>query len=182
VSRLRRISRLVLLCLLMSAAPAAAASSYSAVLHEYETRGTIPACAFTAAQLSAALKGVDVYGQQYFADFTAAIQTALSQRASGQCTAGTPTATPAGTTHPDPTLRITLPGVTAATGAGLPLPVVALLVLGLVAGLLIVAARLRRRRAPDEGPSGSWRQLWGETAWRTAGWWAEARDRRRGGS
>jgi len=33
--------------------------------------------------LSTALKGIDTYGAQYFADFTDAVQAALAERASG---------------------------------------------------------------------------------------------------
>jgi hypothetical protein len=45
----------------------------------------IPPCQFTSVQLEAALKGVDTDGAQYFADFTQAIQAALTSRAAEEC-------------------------------------------------------------------------------------------------
>jgi hypothetical protein len=63
----------------------AQANIYTQVLQVYETNATVPPCQFSSKQLESALKGVNTYGQQYFADFTAAVQTALDQRASGAC-------------------------------------------------------------------------------------------------
>src|SRR5947209_3881842 len=106
--------RLTLAALLLTALPATAgASAYSEVLHVYETRGSVPACTFTGAQLAAALKGVDVYGQQYFSDFTNAVRAALSQRAAGACVSGGAASAAAGSGGGDPTLRLRLPPVTA---------------------------------------------------------------------
>ena len=62
-----------------------AAGAYQQVLHVYEREGSIPPCQFTSAQLQSALNGVDTYGAQYFADFTQAIQAALTSRAGGSC-------------------------------------------------------------------------------------------------
>ena len=70
------------------AAPQARADIYSQVLRTYQAHGSIPPCQFTSAQLSAALKGIDTYGAQYFADFTDAVQAALAERASGGCIPG----------------------------------------------------------------------------------------------
>lgn len=163
----------------LAAAPAAAsASAYSQVLHVYEFRGTVPPCAFTAAQLSAALKGVDVYGQQYFADFTSAIQTALSQRAGGACTtaaSGGAITTPASGAALG-ALRIPSEPLTAATSAGVPLP---LLLLGGLALAALAGAAVhgrRRRVGADLAPPGAWRHLWGEAGWRAGGTWADFRD------
>jgi hypothetical protein len=157
------------------AGPAVAASGYPEVLRAYESQGTVPPCQFSAGVLQRALRGVDVYGQQYFADFTGAIQAALAQRAAGQCTPSA-AATATGGVRNDPTLRVALPSVTAPTGSGLPLPLLALLILGLAAGLLALAEGVRRRLALDAGPGGAWRQLWGETAWRSEGWLTEQRE------
>jgi hypothetical protein len=169
----RRAAALTVSLLALGAGPAAASSSYTKVLHAYEAQGTVPACQFNAATLEAALHGVDVYGQQYFADFTGAIQTALAQRASGQCTSS---AAPAASgARSQGNLRLTLPAVTAATSAGPPLPLLALIVLGIVAALVAAVAGVRRRLGYEGGP---WRQLWGEAAWRSEGWLAEQRDRR----
>ena len=114
----------------------------------YEFRGTVPPCAFTAAQLSAALKGVDVYGQQYFSDFTNAIQTALSQRAGGACSPGAS----AGRSPPRPRGPPSAAcgsrprPLTAATSAGAPLPLV---LLGLVALLALAGLAAGNAPAPD---------------------------------
>jgi hypothetical protein len=51
----------------------------------YERYGAVPACVFTSAQLETALRDVDTYGAQYFADFTDAVEAALASRASGAC-------------------------------------------------------------------------------------------------
>jgi hypothetical protein len=177
VRSVRRALALAVSLAVVGASPALAASSYSRVLHTYETQGTVPACQFSAATLQSALRGVDVYGQQYFADFTDAIQSALAQRASGECRPSTPSGELA-TARPDPSLRLTLPAVTASTSAGPPLPLLALLILGALAVVLAVVAAVRRRLALDTGPGGAWRQLWGEAAWRSEGWLAEQRDRR----
>ena len=64
-----------------------AASAYQQVLTIYESEGTIAPCQFTPAALQAALNGVDTYGAQYFADFTQAVQSALTSRAGGACAA-----------------------------------------------------------------------------------------------
>jgi hypothetical protein len=118
----------------LAAAPAGA-GAYQQVLRVYEREGSIPACQFTSAQLQTALAGVDTYGAQYFADFTQAVQTALSARAGGACTAA-----PAGATA---AIRAGAPlappprtGMTAGTSAGVPL---ALAVLGVIAALAAAA-------------------------------------------
>src|SRR5436305_483430 len=68
-----------------SAAAAGPAASYASVLHAYQARGTVPACRFTSQQLASALSQIDTYGQQYYADFIAAVRAALTVRASGAC-------------------------------------------------------------------------------------------------
>src|SRR2546421_10854773 len=62
-----------------------ASALYTRVLHAYQANGRIPPCEFTSPQLESALSSVDTYGQQYYADFIGAIQTALTARASGAC-------------------------------------------------------------------------------------------------
>ncbi len=129
-------------------AAASAASDYQRVLQVYEREGSIPPCQFTAGALQAALGGIDTYGAQYFADFTQAIQSALTARAAGTCATGqaapASSAAGAGTPVPPP------PGgsLTAATGAGVPLPL-ALLGGAAVIGALTLGARatVRRTRA-----------------------------------
>jgi hypothetical protein len=70
---------------MLPAGAARAASQYQRVPQVYERAGSIPACEFSSPELESALKGVDSYGAQYFADFTQAIHDALSRRASGAC-------------------------------------------------------------------------------------------------
>jgi hypothetical protein len=139
------------------ATPALGASSgaYQAVLHAYESQGQVPPCQFSGVQLERALQGVDAYGAQYFADFTQAIQTALSVRASGSCSAAPAAATPTRVAGP-----VTPPArfgpVIAATGAGIPAP------LAVLGGLLLAVSAIgtglmvwaRRRQAPA-APSGT---------------------------
>jgi hypothetical protein len=158
-------------------APAAGSppSAYQAVLHVYEQRSTVPPCQFSPAQLQSALKGVDAYGAQYFADFTQAIQNALSVRASGSCSpsarppsARPPNARPPGARPPGGAAtghRLPVPvgpparfgPVIAATSAGVPAPLAlmgALAATGALCGAGIAAARARekrRRRPPVDG-------------------------------
>lgn len=145
---------------------------YASVLHAYQS-GSVPPCRFTSQQLSTALGDVDTYGQQYDADFIAAIQTALALRASGQCskhhhalTVGSRAHGPAGPQVPA--------SVTAATSSGVPAPLIAL---GIVAAGLACAAALAAvvgvlggRGAPTE-----WRHGWAEARYRAGGAWAAFR-------
>src|SRR5205085_6125127 len=141
------------------------------VLSAYQAQGSIPPCRFTSAQLSNALKGIDTYGQQYFADFTDAVQTALAQRASGACLAGAKHATAV-----LPPLR---PGLlTAPTDAGVPAPILAMAVLGLaIAIALAVTAAARAARWEPEWLA-RWRHTCAEASYRIGGgfsvfadWW-----------
>ncbi len=166
--------------LTFAAAPGARAqnraSAYRKVLGTYEQKGTIPACQFSAGQLSAALKGVDVYGQQYFADFTAAIQSALTQRDAGACAGPPATGAPSAGTHGDGPQRLRLGPVTAATSAGIPLPLLILGALVVLMALASVLLAVGRARGADLAPTDAWRHLWQEAAWRTGGVWEDFRD------
>ena len=132
-------------------AGAGAAGAYQRVLRVYERDGAIPACQFSGAQLQSALGGVDTYGAQYFADFTEAIQTALSAAASGAC--GRPTQAAAGSPGARPGARLDsgaparLGSITAATSAGVPAPLLAMGVLAVAMALFSGAWQLQRRRA-----------------------------------
>jgi len=153
----------------------ARASAYTKVLQTYERTGSIPPCQYSSAQLSSALKGVDTYGAQYFADFTNAIQAALSARASGQCTpGGVPHPTAAGSqaarTPAAPS------SVTASTDAGVPLPIVLLAVLATICALLGAAVAVTRLRGWDPAWAAAWRHGWGEAGYRAGGLWSEFRD------
>lgn len=126
-------------------ARAVAASDYQQVLQVYEREGTVPSCQFTAGQLQAALGGVDTYGAQYFADFTQAVQAALTSQAGGACAglSGSRVAeAPAGRSPVPPPPDGSL---TAAGSGGIPLP---LALLGALAatGALGLGARASVRR------------------------------------
>ena len=149
------------------AAVAGAGSLYGRVLHTYQAHGSIPPCEFTSPQLAAALASVDTYGQQYYADFIQAIQSALAARASGVCSGTHHLAGAAGAVHVASGPRLP-PSITASTGSGVPAPLIALAiaaaVLATTAGLTALA---RRRVAPSE-----WSHGWAETRYRLGGFWA----------
>lgn len=166
-------------CMLLPSSTAGA-SSYSQVLHTYQLRGSIPPCKFSSAQLSAALKGVDTYGEQYFADFTDALQSALAARASGACTPGP--RTPA---QPAPSARATslrVGSVPAPSGADLPAPIVLMAALAAVLGIAAMVGATARVRGWDPAWAASWRHAWAEAGYRFGGLWAEVRDWLRSGS
>lgn len=126
-----------------ASASAASPSVYQQVLGAYQSQGTVPACRFSGAELSNALNGVDTYGAQYFADFTQAVQAALSARAAGACTgSATPSERAPGEAQP----AAHFGPVTAATSAGVPVPLAVLAGLALAAGLLGAGAVVVRSR------------------------------------
>jgi hypothetical protein len=133
-------------------ASASAAGAYQQVLHVYEHEGSIPPCQFTSAQLQSALNGVDTYGAQYFADFTQAIQAALSSRAGGSCSPAAPAApggssgggASGGPVAPPPAVSLT-----AATSAGVPLPLALLGGLAVTGVVLGAGLAVMRRRTGD---------------------------------
>ena len=155
---------------------------YNRVLHAYRAYGRIPPCEFTSPSLATALSEVDSYGQQYFADFIAAIQTALTARASGACSGlhkravGVTGRTNGGASLPGaPALPSS---VTSPTGSGLPLPLILLLVLsGLVGGSLALIPWWRSRGR--EGWAAGWRHGAAEARYQAAGAWLRWRDGRR---
>ncbi len=135
-------------------APAASGGVYQQVLEVYQREGSIPPCAFNGPQLQRALGGVDTYGAQYFADFTQAVQTALTARAGGACAAtlaraggaaagGGSAAGDRGPVPPPPAIALT-----AASRSGVPLPM-ALLGAAVLAGALVLAGVAVARRAAD---------------------------------
>ena len=157
----------------LALAPALArASAYTDVLHVYQSSGSIPPCRFSSAELSAATKGVDTYGQQYFSDFTNAIQSALAAQASGACTPGTHSYSAVGPSA-GPGLPATL---TSPTDANLPAPIILLAGLGI---LIAVAAGLRalaRSLAWEPARAAGWRHAWAEALHRLDGGWADVLD------
>jgi hypothetical protein len=153
---------------------AAEAGPYAQVLHAYQTTGTIPPCEFSSAQLATALKGVDTYGAQYFADFTNAIQGALTARASGACShpaaasspsAARPTSVPTGS----PRVR----SVTSPTAADLPAPMLLMAGLALAFALIGTVAAVGRARGWSPAWAPRWRHAWSEAGYRVGGTWAE---------
>jgi hypothetical protein len=143
--------------LLLPASASAGTSSYQRVLRAYEHAGTIPACQFSSSELQATLAGVDTYGAQYFADFTQAVQNALSTRAAGVClrrSAGSPSppdrrSARKGLSEPvrsGPGIGLPkhLGSLTAASDGSVPAPLVVLGVLALI-GVLGGGAALVRR-------------------------------------
>jgi hypothetical protein len=154
-----------------------AASPYQQVLRVYEREATIPPCQFTSVQLQAALAGVDSYGAQYFADFTQAIQSALTSRAAGECSGSSPggggaasggvgaapgggaagsgggnAASGRGPTAIDgsgPGRAAPLGPLTAATSSGVPAPLLALAALAVVLAVLAAVLNAARWRGPE---------------------------------
>jgi hypothetical protein len=169
-----RLALLLMALAVLTPAAAARASDYSQVLRIYQQRGTIPPCKFSTPQLSAALKGVNLYGAQYFADFTAAIQNALSARAGGSCLTKPVSPASAGA-GPSPGANLRLPpgNVTAPTQAGVPAPILLLAGLGAAIGLIAALTGLARLRGWEPAVLPWWRHLWQETGYRAGGVWAE---------
>lgn len=148
----------------------ALASAYTQVLGVYQADGSIPPCRFSSTELAAAMKGVDAYGQQYFADFSDAVQSALTARASGACTPGhhTHLAT-AGTLPAGPPLPAS---VTSSTDAGVPAAILLMAAIALVLAAAVAVLALARAFGWDPPWAASWRHAWAETAYRAEGGWA----------
>lgn len=171
----RLLSALAAATLLATVAPGVAhASAYSEILHVYETQGTIPACEFSSAQLNAALKSIGTYGAQYFEDFTNAIQSALSERASGACEPHRQRALPApqrGPSGPLPPLS-----VTGASGGGIPAPIALMAVIGAVIALCCAAGWVVWSLAWSPRWARTWAHGWREAGYRSGGIWEEFRE------
>jgi hypothetical protein len=161
-------------------AAAARANVYTDVLHVYQADGTIPPCRFSSAQLSTALKGIDTYGQQYFADFSNAVQNALAARASGACSAAAQRAVlsargaHAGGGAPLPA------SLTAPTDGGLPAPIVVTALVALLVGAVLGVRWVAIAGGWEPEWTLRWRHAWGEAGYRLAGRWGELVDRVRG--
>lgn len=166
-----------LAALVISPAPAIAdgpGGLYARVLHAYQTSGSVPACQFSSSQLSTALGAVDTYGQQYYADFIAAIQTALASRAAGACSKHHHRVVSASSGGQPPGPRPPA-SVTSATSSGVPAPMIALGILaalGALAGILVTLGA-------GAGGSSEWRHAWAEARWRAGGIWGSQPGRRR---
>jgi hypothetical protein len=169
-----RLIATVALALSVAPAAAAAASVDAEVLSVYEGSGSIPACKFTAAQLSHALHGIDTFDAVYFQDFPNAIKNALAARASGACSPALPAA--ASTTA---VARAPLPDipVTASTDGSIPVPMLLLAVFAILSAFGAAAVWLLRRT--DLPWAAGARHSVAEAGYRLGGAWAELTDRRR---
>jgi hypothetical protein len=136
--------------LVLGAPPALAASAqtsiYARVLKAYENHGTVPPCQFSSQQLETALKGINTYGAQYFADFTNAVQNALAARATGVCARSEAAASVAAAGAAPDRTPLKLGPLTPGTSSGLPLPLLLMAVFAGVAALIGASALLLRRR------------------------------------
>jgi len=145
-------------------APAGAAI-YQRVLGAYEAHGSVPACEFSSPQLEAALRGIDTYGAQYFADFTQAVEAALAERASGECLRhrGTGSVSAGAGLAAVPRLP---PSVTSSGDGGLPAP---LLLMGILTMLALAAAgggSIARRSGWEPSWLAAWNHALAEAGYR----------------
>ncbi len=156
---------------------------YNKVLHTYQADGRIPPCEFTSPELATTLNEVDAYGQEYFADFIGAINTALTARASGACSGGhqhavSVTARTNRGSSPSPGGPALPSSITAPTRSGLPLPLILLLALGVLAGGSAALIQWLRSRG-GTGRTAGWRHGAAEARYQAAGAWLRWRDGRR---
>lgn len=170
---MRRLT-LAAVALVLVPAGAARASIYTDVLHVYQQTGAIPPCRFSSAQLSASLRGIDTYGQQYFADFSNAVQTALAARASGVCSPASFRAALAARRAAGPVPAPAVPSsVTAPTDASLPAPIIALAAIALAVAAVLATRWLALAYGWDPRWAVRWRHAWGEAGYRVGGGWAD---------
>jgi hypothetical protein len=166
----RRRAVAVLLAVACAGVPASAlASPYTDVLHAYQTFGSVPPCRFSSPELAAALRGVDTYGQQYFADFSDAVQAALAARAAGTCA-------PAVVRKPGSTAGAEAPlpaSATAPTAGSPPLAILLLAGLTLLVAAIAGVSAVARGRGWEPAWAAGWRHAWGELAYRAQGSWAD---------
>jgi hypothetical protein len=177
---MRRLVAVAVLAMAVVCVPVARASTYSQLLQIYQTKGTIPPCRFSSAQLEGVLKSVDTYAAQYFQDFTNAISAALAQRAAGACTPRRSTTSVTQLSAPVGGGRLPGGPVPAASGAGVPAPIV---LLAVFAGLFLLAAVIGgavRLLGLDPAWAAAWRHSWREAEYRVAGGWLAMVDRLRG--
>jgi hypothetical protein len=171
----RRIRLFAVVALALPVAPsaAAAASIDAKILSAYEATGSVPACRFTTAQLSHALRNIDTFDAVYFSDFPNAIKNAIDGRAAGACSPAAPAAASG------PAARAPIPQipVTASTDGAIPAPMLLLALVAILGGLGAGAAWLfRRSDAPWAAVA---RHALAEAGYRLGGAWAELTHRRR---
>ena len=174
---MRRLIVATALTLALLPAAAASASVYTEVLNTYQATGSIPACRFSSAQLSAALKGIDTYGQQYFADFSDAVQSALAARASGACAPASVRAAIAARRSAAGGVSPALPSsVTAPTNADLPAPILLMAALAIAVAAVLAVRSLVLAGGWEPEWALRWRHALGEAAYRAGGGWGDFRD------
>ena len=176
---MRRLATAAVLVALALVPASAQASAYTDVLHVYQANGSVPPCKFSSSELAAALKGIDTYGQQYFADFTEAVQTAMAEQASGACSPGlAQLSRGAGTAS-----RIPLPAsVTSPTDANLPAPIIAMAALAALLAAIFGAGAIARGFGWEPAWAAAWGHAWAEASYRVGGavdafadWWRSGR-------
>jgi hypothetical protein len=130
------------------------------------------------------LSGVDTYGQQYYADFIAAINAGLTARAGGACSgphhpAGAAGGGNGGTSGQIPGAPALPSSITSSTSSGLPLPMLLLIALGALLAAAVAVPRWARTRGREPISAASWRHGAAEARYRIEGAWLELRDRLR---
>jgi hypothetical protein len=160
-----------------ASAPARSGDIYSQIRLAYERNGAIPTCEFTSSQLTTALNALDAYGLEYFADFIAAIQNALTLRAAGACSRSTGHVSSA--RAPIPPAASLPSSLTAATSSGAPAPILLLAGLAAVLALMAAAVGLTRERRWGRAWPASWRHGAAEARYQAEGLWDGLVARRR---
>jgi hypothetical protein len=180
VRRLATAAALVLALVPLAPGPARA-SVYTDVLHVYQRTGSIPPCQFSSEQLSAALRQIDTYGQQYFADFSNAVQTALTARAGGACSAAALNPSQAALHAPAGIAAPPLPpSVTSPANAGIPAPIVLMTVVIVLVAVVLAARAIAVATGFQPRWSLRWRHAWGEAGYRIGSGWGDFTDWLRG--
>lgn len=164
---------LTLVVFLALAVSSAQANVYTRVLQAYEANGGVSPCQFTSQQLQTALKGIDTYGQQYFADFTAAVQGALAGRASGACV---PKRERAAASTARSRTPLKLGSLTAPTGASLPVTMLVMAGIALLAVLVAALAAVWWWRGWDPRWARRVTHAWGGAGYRSDAAAAELED------
>jgi len=162
---------------MLGVAPGAAlaASPYARVNQTYSTTGMISACQYSSATLQAALKSAPSFSAEYDADFTYAVQEAISARAGGACSGGDSKLHGLKLVLTDYGNPAPPSSVMTANEAGVPLPLVLLALLA--ASALLGAAVITGGRVLGFGPR--WAEAADhalrETEFRLGGEWRKPR-------
>jgi hypothetical protein len=162
-------------------ATASVGDPFAAVSQAYAAHHAIPACEFSPTVLARAESSVPNDDQQYDQEFVGALDQARQEQASGACTTTSATASTATASTPAPpppaplgqnsALRVGSP--TASTNAGLPAPIIILLVLGGLLGVAGAALTTARVRGWDPAWAAGLRHSWAEAEYRASGIWSE---------